>query len=123
MKKIFTLLVAFLAIAGNAVWGQEADTGDFTVTQGSDYSFESSDSEGGILTITGDVTVSNTNQMATNNRIVIDGGTETSPIDVTFNGINIKVEKDYRWPVMIKSGSYVNLILENENTNSWNSLA
>ena len=116
MKKIFTFLVAFLAIAGNAVWGQEADTGDFTVTQGSDYSFESSDSEGGILTITGDVTVSNTNQMATNNRIVIDGGTETSPIDVTFNGINIKVEKDYRWPVMIKSGSYVNLILENENT-------
>ena len=116
MKKIFTFLVAFLAIAGNAVWGQESDTGDFTVTQGSDYSFESSDSEGGILTITGDVTVSNTNQIATNNRIVIDGGTETSPIDVTFNGINIKVEKDYRWPVIIKSGSYVNLILENENT-------
>ena len=107
--RIFTLLIAFLAMVGNAVWGQTNETGDFMVSKGN------ATYKDGVLTISGDATVSNANP-STDDRIVINGGREGSPVNVTLDGVNIKIEDANRWPVKIASGSFVNLILKNENT-------
>ena len=82
MKKIFTFLVAFLAIAGNAVWGQD-----------SKLSFEPSSAASyadGVWTITQDVVISSTGK--TEERLKIEGGTESKPLSVSLNGINISHE-------------------------------
>ena len=106
--RIFTLLFAFLAIAGNAVWGQTTGTGDFTVAGESDkYSFVD-----GVLTIKGNVSVSTSSE--TDDVIVINGGNGNTPIEVTLNGVNIT--NDETSPISISEGSHVKLILENENT-------
>ena len=100
--RIFTLLFAFLAIAGNAVWGQNS-TGDFTVSgDASNYSFEND-----VLTITGNASVSTSSE--TDDVIVIKGGNESTPIEVTLSGINIV--NDETSPITISEGSNVKLIL------------
>ena len=101
-----------LALAGVSAWGQEY--GDFEVTgETTNATYEN-----GILRITGSgVTLKNiTPEIPTNDRIVINGGDETSPIEVTFEGVNIKIDDDNKVPITINSGSYVSLILKERNT-------
>ena len=103
-----------LALAGVSAWGQDNKYGDFEVTgETTNATYEN-----GILTITGSgVTLKNiTPEIPTNDRIVINGGDETSPIEVTFEGVNIKIDDDNKVPITINSGSYVELILTENNT-------
>ena len=103
-----------LALAGVSAWGQDNKYGDFEVTgETTNATYEN-----GILTISGsEVTVKNiTPEIPTNDRIVINGGDETSPIEVTFEGVNIKIDDDNKVPITINSGSYVELILTENNT-------
>lgn len=103
-----------LALAGVSAWGQDNKYGDFEVTgETTNATYEN-----GILTISGsEVTVKNiTPEIPTNDRIVINGGDETSPIEVTFEGVNIKIDDDNKVPITINSGSYVSLILKERNT-------
>ena len=82
MKKIFTFLVAFLAIAGNAVWGQETKL-SFNPSDAASYA-------DGVWTITQDVMISSTGK--TEERLKIKGGTESKPLSVSLNGIDISHE-------------------------------
>lgn len=102
-----------LALAGVSAWGQN-NFGDF------DVSGETTNAayENDVLTITGSgVIVKNLDfGTATNDRIVIDGGTKDSPIEVTLAGVNIKIpEKVDMSTIEIEKGSNVKLIIENKN--------
>ena len=104
MKKIFTLMAAMLLVPWVG-WGQE--TGDFSVTGDvSNYSFSD-----GVLNIVGNVSVSTSTE--TDDVIIINGGKENNPIEVTLVGINII--NDETTPITISQGSHVKLILKNEN--------
>ena len=106
MKKIFTLLAAMLLVPWGA-WGQ-SNAGDFKVSEGN-ASYEK-----GVLTIREDATVSNTDpSIATDDRIIIKGGSEGSPVNVTLGGVNII--NNTNSPITISAGSYVKLNLLNEN--------
>ncbi|HIX21154.1 MAG TPA: hypothetical protein H9984_02190 [Candidatus Parabacteroides faecavium] len=102
-----------LALSGLSAWGQN-NFGDF------DVSGETTNAayENDVLTITGSgVIVKNLDfGTATNDRIVIDGGTKDSPIEVTLAGVNMETEENNRLPITINSGSYVELILTGNNT-------
>ncbi len=98
--------------------------GDFTVTgnEGS-YSF---DADSGVLTIKGDVTVKNTNSgTPTDDVIVIEGGSEDEPIEVTLAGVNIAVDENGGSAITIQAGdqdanyaeSHVKLILAENSVN------
>ena len=102
-----------LALSGLSAWGQN-NFGDF------DVSGETTNAayENDVLTITGSgVIVKNLDfGTATNDRIVIDGGTKDSPIEVTLAGVNIKIpEKVDMSTIEIEKGSNVKLIIENKN--------
>lgn len=102
-----------LALSGLSAWGQDG-FGDFDVTgETGNATYEN-----GVLTITGSgVIVKNLNSgTVTNDRIVINGGNEVSPVEVTLAGVNIKIEDNYKVPITINSGSYVSLILKERNT-------
>lgn len=102
-----------LALAGVSAWGQDG-FGDFDVTgETGNATYEK-----GVLTIKGSgVIVKNLNSgTATNDRIVIDGGTKDSPIEVTLAGVNIKIpEKVDMSTIEIEEGSNVKLTIENKN--------
>ena len=102
-----------LALAGVSAWGQDG-FGDFDVTgETGNATYEK-----GVLTIKGSgVIVKNkTPETATSDRIVIKGGEEASPIVVTLAGVKLETAENYRVPITINSGSYVDLILTGYNT-------
>ena len=111
--RIFTLLVAFLATLSGAVWGQSG-TGNFTVEPSS--SATEYDSKRQELTITSNATISNSE--ATEDVLIIDGGSTDKPLEITLNGINInRTNKSPNVPaIKITSGSYVKFTLQNENS-------
>ena len=102
-----------LVLAGVSAWGQDS-FGDFDVTG----KITNATYKDGVLTISGSgVTVRNKDpKTATSDRIVIKGGEEASPIEVTLAGVNIKIDDDNKVPITINSGSYVSLILKERNT-------
>ena len=102
-----------LVLAGVSAWGQDS-FGDFDVTG----KITNATYKDGVLTISGSgVTVRNKDpKTVTNDRIVINGGNEVSPVEVTLAGVNIKIEDNYKVPITINSGSYVSLILKERNT-------
>ena len=111
IKRITTLVFAFLTIVGNAVWGQETETlGGFTVTKDA----ATYDNSKQTLTITKDATLSTSSE--TDDGIIIEGGTADDPLEITFSGINVNTsEERTKKPIVISEGSNVILTLENEN--------
>lgn len=93
-----------LALAGVSAWGQEY--GNFEVT-GENVTYEN-----GILTISSSgVTVKNkTPETATSDRIVIEGGSVDSPIEVTLAGVNISSSLNSA----IAVSGYASLILQGD---------
>ena len=110
-NKVFTLVFAFLAMAGNAIWGQETETlGGFTVTKDA----ATYDTEAKTMTITNNAAVNTSSE--TDDVIVIDGGETDAPIEVTLNGINISSEEAI--PITITSNSFVKFILADGSANN-----
>ena len=109
MKKIFTL-IALMLMAPWIGWGQEKSGFNIETGQGK-Y-----DAERKELTITQNATISNSE--ATEDVLIIDGGSEKVPLEITLNGINInRTNKSPNVPaIKIASGSYVKFILQNENS-------
>ena len=141
--RIFTLLFAFLAIAGNAVWGQDQDdttptepcafnitktaTGE-DASENTDYVFErrkKGKNENDILHVliikTSGLTISNKNGIEETNQCIEIDSKEVNPLEVTFNSVKIKTGEEgyntvYKIPFRIIAGSHVNLKLEGENS-------
>ena len=109
MKKIFTLIAAMLLVPWVG-WGQEKS--GFTIETGQGK-YDAGRKE---LTITQNATISNSE--ATEDVLIIDGGNEKVPLEITLNGINInRTNKSPNVPaIKIASGSYVKFILQNENS-------
>lgn len=109
MKKIFTL-IALMLMAPWIGWGQEKSGFTIENVQG-EY-----DAERKELTITQNATISNSE--ATEDVLIIDGGSEEVPLEITLNGINInRTNTSPNVPaIKIASGSYVKFILQNENS-------
>lgn len=113
MRRIYllTLLALCLNLAGYA----QATAGPFTIERGSNYNW---DAETKTLTITGNVTVKNTDSSPiTNGRIVVTGGTSEKPLEITLNGISIDVNTNQNACAFdVTAGSNVKLKLTAENT-------
>ena len=110
MRRIYLLILFVLCLSRI---GQAEENNLFTVT--GTYSLNDN-----ILTITSDATVKNTDPAtATNTCIVIDGGTEESPLNITLDGININWEGEtFNWnpAFALAANSHVKLILIGTNT-------
>ena len=109
--RIFTFLVAFLAIAGNAVWGQESTTIDITgIAQGTDWTDTSTD-ENGYTLIRGENGDNNVLTITKGgNYIITDNGPQTEAedksnvqikfsegnkeVNITLNGVKINASLD-----------------------------
>ncbi len=135
MKKIFTFLVAFLAIAGNAVWGQDEITetkfglkvtgpeGSFRWTSG--YDPEEQPNNSNQLTIIGkSVTVTNENpDIPAPCKITINCTTTSTledPVLVTLDNVHIQAAGAQTVPnatpiAIAASSHYVTMILKGEN--------
>ena len=111
MRKIYFLILFTLCLnlAGYA------DSNPFTIDNGTDYSWDESEN---ILTITGNVTVKNTNSntAATTGSIVIKGGSQDSPLEVTLAGLNINVYDKWKPAFGLAAKSHVKLTLQGTNT-------
>ena len=132
MKKIFTLLVAFLAIAGNAVWGQETSEtkfglkvtgpeGSFVFTNGYDPETEKGNN---LLQIQkGGVVITNEkSDTPAKCKITINCTTSSEPekpTTVTLDNVHIQAEGvqsvQNATPIAILTGSNITLILKGEN--------
>ena len=124
-KRLWTIALALAVVMGLLTVSALADStqeNGLTVTEGTDYTYRD-----GVLTITGDVTVKNTNPgTPTQDVIVIVGGTATDPIEVTLDGVNIAVDNSGGSAITIQAGdqdadyaeSHVKLILTEDSTNT-----
>lgn len=111
MRKIYFLILFTLCLnlAGYA------DSNPFTIESGTDYSW---DGDKNILTITGNVTVKNTDSSKeeTTGSIVINGGSQDSPLEVTLAGLNINVYDKSKPALGLAARSHVKLTLQGTNT-------
>ncbi len=111
MRKIYFLILFTLCLnlAGYA------DNNPFIIENGTAYSWNESRN---ILTITGNVTVKNTDSSTeeTTGSIVINGGSQDSPLEVTLAGLNINVYDKWKPAFGLAAGSHVKLTLQGTNT-------
>ena len=122
MKKIFTFLVAFLAVASGAVWGQDQDPvkRNGLIVSGPTDSFWFNSDE--FLQIRGDgVTISNENPAeAVDVKISIymtdpDDDTPKPPCTVILDGVYLRPTQLTARPISMRSGTDVTLILKGKN--------
>ena len=114
-KRLLSAILALALLSALATTGALADS----ETTGGGLTYEgtaSYDEATSVLTITGDTTVSGT---TTSDTIVIKGGTETDPVEVTLDNVSITVGNGGGNAVTIEkdgsSASYVNITLTGEN--------
>ena len=108
MRRIY-LLILFVLCLSRA--GQAEENNPFTVN--GTYTWNNK-----ILTITSDATVKNTDPAtATDACIIINGGTEETPLNITLDGININRMSVY-WQAAfaLAANSHARLILKGSNT-------
>ena len=103
IKRITTLVFAFLTIVGNAVWGQ-------------DLTFDPSDAatyKDGVYTVTKSATVAATEATSDVIEIKRGVGTKESPIKLTLNGVSFTNEDD---PAIFTDRNFVEITLVGENS-------
>lgn len=108
MRRIY-FLILLVTCLNPAGWAQNENP--FTVT-GNAFTWNNS-----TLTITGDATVKNTDYDTpiTTGHIVITGGSEDDPIEVTLEGINMDVPSYFKSALDVTKNSYVKIILKGIN--------